>query len=209
MDHVSLSPSPPLSPSTEVVDVDQSQWTEVVIVDDALSDGCVNPVLGKESSFDEDALNSWWPEGQLTVCFVHWAHTNVDNPQDFYEILRSALPSGTHFFGCKRDDHLGENDYLVMLGFPYRIGYWKGLKDRLSLKDGDRPIDAEKVFFYFVDPVVETPGDCVKFWSAVCVVKSSASGRFTSSSRAFELAPYLSSADDMWKISEQDKNGVE
>lgn len=212
------SSSPPYLPlyrSKKVVVDDESLSVPVAVVDDGDGDNGVDAmhngvdeVLKKESSEDEDPSRSWWPEGRLTVCFVHWVHTNVGRHEEFREVLRSTVPSGTHFFGCKKSVDGDENDYMAMLGFPYRIGSWKGLKDRLNLKDGCRQVDAERVAVYFPDDSYGTPRAFVQFYAAVCVVKSSETERFSSSFRAFELAPYLSSADDMWKISEQNWLGV-
>lgn len=183
--------------------------TEESNVEESYGKDDVKLVLEKESSEDEDPSHSWWSEGRLTICFVHWVHTKFDGPREFCEVLRSVLPSGTHFHGCKRDVEGVENDYIVVLGFPCRIGSWKGLKDRLNPQDGDRPIDAEKVRVYFVDPAVEKVDSCFKFWLAVCVLESVVSERFSSSLSAFGLPPCFSSVEEMWTMLDQYLSDVE
>jgi len=182
--------------STEVVTPDMA-----FKIDSDLVNG-VKPLFELDSSeyiHPCHPSHSWWQEGHLTVCFVHWACTNVGSPREFCELLSSELPSDAQFFACKRRvDGVVGNDYMAMLGFPYLIGSWKGLKDRLSLKGANGRVDSEKVFFYCVGSDVKSADDAVKYWSAFCSVNSFPSQRFTSSPRAFERPRYLMCAGDMW-----------
>jgi hypothetical protein len=184
-------------------------------VDESFCHDAVKLLFDLQMSEDSDPCHSWWPEGKLTVCFVYWAFAELKAPEEFLEVLSSMLPSGTHYFGCKRKGYGVQNDYMAVLGFPFRLKSWKGLNDRLGLKDGDGQSEAEKVVFISVDPAVETPDDCVKFWSALCVVESIASQRFCSCSAAFEvkdgveLPSFVESVEDMWKSSQEDWVNVE
>lgn len=70
----------------------------------------------------------YWKAGKLTVCVLYWRETGVDSPQDFYDILRSVVPSGTEMLGRRLDQ---SSDYCVLFGFPYRLGAWTGLRPSL------------------------------------------------------------------------------
>lgn len=173
----------------------------------------VKRLLSSETFDDEDPSRSWWPEGQLTVCCVLWPYSTVESHEEFFKGFSSTLPSGTQFIGCKRDDvGVGQNYYMAVLGFPYRIGSWKGLKNRLSLKGSDGQTGVEKVIVYVVGSVCDNPcycaGRCVKFWSTFCRVQGSESKKGCSSPAAFEverdmeLRPFVESVEDMWNKTE-------
>jgi hypothetical protein len=70
----------------------------------------------------------YWKAGQLSVCVMYWRDTRVEDAQDFYKIISSAVPSGTEMLGRKLEE---VSDYCVLLGFPYRLGSWAGLRPPL------------------------------------------------------------------------------
>jgi len=99
---------------------------------------------GHDHDIDLEAKDSkeyavgWWPEGNLTICLLKCDECDIDDRNEFYEILKSSMPHGTQIFGYVRKSEKSGNLYSAVLGFPFRIGSWQGVDDhfRLTLKDG-------------------------------------------------------------------------
>lgn len=97
---------------------------------------------GRETCFD------YWAAGRLSVCFVYWRGSRVEEPLEFYSVLRRSMPKGTEMFGGKlfADAVFSETvDYCVVLGFPYRVGSWNGLMEGLVLRSADGSVGPEVV----------------------------------------------------------------
>jgi hypothetical protein len=149
----------------------------------------------------------YWKAGKLTVCVMYWRETGVDSPQAFYDILCSAVPSGTEMLGRKLNQ---SSDYCVLVGFPYRLGAWTGLRPPFVKACQEKGVSATvKVGFlcpvhyggiwqddveFFIRHVrtdsLEIDGDRKCMFGSPLTVKLDDDD---------EVLPFLKSAGDMWK----------
>lgn len=101
---------------------------------------------------DVSAGCSWFHDGGVSVCEVWWRRCKISDVSEFCSVLSRSVPEGTRFFGRKRQNDDGSCFYVVLIGFPFRVGCWTGIEERLRLTCSDGVLDD-------CVPEVEVPSD--------------------------------------------------
>lgn len=80
----------------------------------------------------------------VRVCFVTWNHSQVEDHNEFYRLLRAHLPSGTELFGGQERHADGSPHYHVVIRFSHAI-HWKDARKELMLELETGEIDTQSI----------------------------------------------------------------